>query len=84
MSEAVMEPQTTKGIPSPQELGFDPAYGARPLRRYISHDIETRLGRALLSGAVPEGSTVRIDARDGDLVVEPVRAPADADVGATR
>jgi ATP-dependent Clp protease ATP-binding subunit ClpB len=61
------------------ERGYDPLYGARPLRRYISHDIETRLGRALLSGAVPEGSTVRIDVRDGDLVVDVVQAPAESD-----
>ncbi|MET1016862.1 MAG: hypothetical protein ABWX76_08595, partial [Leifsonia flava] len=57
--------------------------GARPLRRYISHDIETRLGRALLSGAVVEGSTVRIDMRDGDIVVDVGEAPvvkSDSDV----
>jgi ATP-dependent Clp protease ATP-binding subunit ClpB len=61
------------------ERGYDPLYGARPLRRYISHDIETRLGRALLSGAVAEGSTVRIDARNGDLVVDVVQAAAEPD-----
>ncbi len=64
------------------ERGYDPLYGARPLRRYISHDIETRLGRALLSGAAPEGSIVRIDVRDGDLVVDVLQAPADADADA--
>jgi ATP-dependent Clp protease ATP-binding subunit ClpB len=64
------------------ERGYDPLYGARPLRRYISHDIETRLGRALLSGAVLDGSTVRIDVRDGDLVVDVVQAPAESDADA--
>jgi ATP-dependent Clp protease ATP-binding subunit ClpB len=64
------------------ERGYDPLYGARPLRRYISHDIETRLGRALLSGAVIEGSTVRIDVRDDDLVVDVVHVPAEADADA--
>jgi ATP-dependent Clp protease ATP-binding subunit ClpB len=62
------------------ERGYDPLFGARPLRRYISHDIETRLGRALLSGAVLEGSTVRIDVRDGDLVVDVVHVPAESEV----
>jgi ATP-dependent Clp protease ATP-binding subunit ClpB len=62
------------------ERGYDPLYGARPLRRYISHDIETRLGRALLSGSVGEGSTVRIDVRDGDLVVDLARAAADTEI----
>jgi ATP-dependent Clp protease ATP-binding subunit ClpB len=64
------------------ERGYDPHYGARPLRRYISHDIETRLGRALLSGAVIEGSTVRIDVRDDDLVVDVVHVPAEMDADA--
>jgi ATP-dependent Clp protease ATP-binding subunit ClpB len=64
------------------ERGYDPLFGARPLRRYISHDIETRLGRALLSGEVMEGSTVRIDVRDGDLAVDVVGAPAKSDVDA--
>jgi ATP-dependent Clp protease ATP-binding subunit ClpB len=51
------------------QRGFDPIYGARPLRRYISHEVETRIGRALLSGAVLEGATIRVDAADGELVV---------------
>jgi ATP-dependent Clp protease ATP-binding subunit ClpB len=51
------------------ERGFDPVYGARPLRRYISHDVETRIGRALLRGEVTEGSAVRLDAHDGELAV---------------
>jgi ATP-dependent Clp protease ATP-binding subunit ClpB len=51
------------------QRGFDPIYGARPLRRYISHEVETRIGRALLSGDVMEGATIRVDAADGELVV---------------
>ncbi len=58
------------------ERGYDPVYGARPLRRYISHEIETRLGRALLGGQVTDGSTVRLDVADGDLVFDV--QPADA------
>ncbi|MET9556772.1 ATP-dependent chaperone ClpB [Streptomyces sp. NPDC006645] len=49
--------------------GFDPVYGARPLRRYISHEVETLVGRALIRGDVDEGATIRIDARNGELVV---------------
>jgi ATP-dependent Clp protease ATP-binding subunit ClpB len=49
--------------------GFDPVYGARPLRRYISHEVETRIGRALLGGDVRDGATVRVDAQGGELVV---------------
>ncbi|KJK59304.1 AAA family ATPase, partial [Saccharothrix sp. ST-888] len=49
--------------------GYDPVYGARPLRRFISHEVETKIGRALLGGDVREGATVVIDARDGELAV---------------
>jgi ATP-dependent Clp protease ATP-binding subunit ClpB len=51
------------------ERGFDPVYGARPLRRYISHEVETRIGRALLAGDIREGGTVRVDAHDNELAV---------------
>ena len=49
--------------------GFDPVYGARPLRRFISHEVETRIGRALLGGDVRDGATVRVDAKGDELVV---------------
>jgi ATP-dependent Clp protease ATP-binding subunit ClpB len=49
--------------------GFDPVYGARPLRRFIAREVETRIGRALLSGDLDEGGTIRVDAADGQLVV---------------
>ncbi|MET7845615.1 AAA family ATPase, partial [Streptomyces sp. NPDC005356] len=49
--------------------GYDPVYGARPLRRYISHEVETLVGRALLRGDVQDGATVRVDAREGELEV---------------
>jgi ATP-dependent Clp protease ATP-binding subunit ClpB len=51
------------------ERGFDPVYGARPLRRFIARELETRIGRALLGGTVPDGSTVTVDLRDGQLEV---------------
>ncbi|MFF8874895.1 ATP-dependent chaperone ClpB [Streptomyces massasporeus] len=49
--------------------GYDPVYGARPLRRFISHEVETLVGRALLRGDVQDGATVRVDAQAGELVV---------------
>jgi ATP-dependent Clp protease ATP-binding subunit ClpB len=51
------------------ERGFDPVYGARPLRRYIAHEVETRIARALIGGEVREGRVVRVDAHGGELVV---------------
>jgi ATP-dependent Clp protease ATP-binding subunit ClpB len=53
------------------EQGFDPAYGARPLRRFISREVETRVARALLRGDLPEDSTIVVDVVDGELAVVP-------------
>jgi len=47
------------------ELGWDPAYGARPLKRTVVRELETPLARLLLQGAVPEGGTVQVDVLDG-------------------
>ncbi len=51
------------------EHGYDPVYGARPLRRYLAHELETRIGRALLSGELHDGAVIRVDVRDGELDV---------------
>jgi ATP-dependent Clp protease ATP-binding subunit ClpB len=51
------------------EQGYDPVYGARPLRRYIQREVETRIARALLAGDIHDGATIRLDVRDGELVV---------------
>jgi ATP-dependent Clp protease ATP-binding subunit ClpB len=58
------------------EQGFDPVYGARPLRRFISHELETRIGRALIGGEVEDGAVIVIDVSEGELVVE-FRNPQD-------
>jgi ATP-dependent Clp protease ATP-binding subunit ClpC len=50
--------------------GFDPAYGARPLRRAIQKYIEDRLSEELLMGSITKGDKLLIDAKDGSLVVE--------------
>ena len=49
--------------------GFDPMYGARPLRRAIQNMIEDRLSEEMLSGKVKEGDTVMVDAKDGEIVL---------------
>ncbi|GAB3399791.1 ATP-dependent chaperone ClpB [Schumannella luteola] len=43
------------------EQGFDPIYGARPLRRLMQHEIDDKLARALLSGQIGDGDTVKVD-----------------------
>jgi ATP-dependent Clp protease ATP-binding subunit ClpB len=47
---------------------YDPVYGARPLRRYIAHEVETRLGRAMLAGDLTDGQLVVLDAADDELL----------------
>ncbi|WP_454175069.1 ATP-dependent chaperone ClpB [Gordonia sputi] len=51
------------------EHGFDPVYGARPLRRYIAHEVETKIGRALLRGEIEPGGTISVTVDDGELSV---------------
>ncbi|MEK6342530.1 MULTISPECIES: AAA family ATPase [Curtobacterium] len=55
------------------ERGYDPVYGARPLRRLMQRQIDDRLARAILAGDVRDGDTVRVDVADGgdELTVEP-------------
>jgi ATP-dependent Clp protease ATP-binding subunit ClpB len=49
--------------------GFDPVYGARPLKRFIQREVETRIGRALLSGEIDDGETILIEAEGEELLV---------------
>ena len=51
------------------QRGFDPIYGARPLRRFIAREVETRIGRALLAGDVREGAVIQIELAEGELAV---------------
>jgi ATP-dependent Clp protease ATP-binding subunit ClpB len=57
------------------EQGFDPVYGARPLRRFISREVETRIGRALLAGDVREGAVIRVGLDDSGLTADYLNAP---------
>jgi ATP-dependent Clp protease ATP-binding subunit ClpB len=52
------------------ERGWDPVYGARPLKRAIQRSVQDPLAMMLLSGKFGEGDTVEVDARDGELVFE--------------
>jgi ATP-dependent Clp protease ATP-binding subunit ClpB len=49
--------------------GFDPVYGARPLRRFIAREVETRIGRALLAGDARDGAVITVDLVDRELMV---------------
>ena len=54
------------------DRGYDPLYGARPLRRYLQSSVETLIARTILSGDLAAGSILVIDVRDGELVCEAV------------
>jgi len=56
--------------------GFDPVYGARPLKRFLQRQVESKVGRAIIAGDIGDGSTVRIDVRDGELAVDVNATPA--------
>ena len=59
-------------------MGYDPAYGARPLKRVIQRNVQDPLAERLLAGTVKDGEVVRVTARDGALVIngEAVRVAA--------
>ncbi len=60
--------------------GYDPAYGARPLKRVIQRHVQDPLAEQILAGRIKDGETVRLSVRDGELVLngEPVKAKAAA------
>ena len=49
---------------------YDPQFGARPLRRYVQHTVETMLAKRLLAGQILPGSTVTVDAENGELILK--------------
>ncbi|OJE49665.1 ATP-dependent chaperone ClpB [Bacillus proteolyticus] len=51
------------------EAGFDPMYGARPLKRYVQRQVETKLARELIAGTITDNSHVVVDVENNQLVV---------------
>jgi ATP-dependent Clp protease ATP-binding subunit ClpB len=58
--------------------GYDPAYGARPLKRVIQKNVQDPLAEQILAGGVKDGDTVRVSVRDGSITINdwPVKAAA--------
>ena len=52
------------------QAAYDPIYGARPLRRYLQHTVETLIGRKIIADEVESGAKLTVDVRDGELVVD--------------
>jgi ATP-dependent Clp protease ATP-binding subunit ClpB len=85
--QRVIERVSERGVqleiaPAARELlgnmGYDPTYGARPLRRVIQKQLIDKLALALLQGEFREGDTVEVNAADGELVFEKAHATAPA------
>jgi ATP-dependent Clp protease ATP-binding subunit ClpB len=64
------------------DMGYDPVYGARPLRRVIQKQLTDRLSLALLRGDIRTGDSVEVDVVDGELVLASASASASAGAGA--
>ena len=52
------------------DAAYDPEFGARPLRRYLQHTVETILSRKLLRGDILPGQTVNVDEENGELIIQ--------------
>lgn len=59
---------TNKALDYIVDEAYDPAYGARPLKRFVQKDIETNLSKMILGGEVPENSVVKVDSDGKDLI----------------
>ena len=57
------------------EVGFDPALGARPLRRAVQHEVEDRLSEKILHGELNAGDHVHVDFVDNEFVITTTRQP---------
>ncbi|MEX2108964.1 MAG: ATP-dependent chaperone ClpB [Solirubrobacterales bacterium] len=63
-------------------LGYDPTYGARPLKRVIQKQLVDKLALKILEGEFDEGDVVRVDAADGELVFEKAKSKAEPEPAA--
>lgn len=52
------------------EKGYDPTYGARPLKRFLQKQVETKLAHALVAGEIPESSEVSFSVKDEQLIMK--------------
>jgi len=64
------------------ERGYEPEFGARPLRRVIQREIDDRIADLFVTGALGDGEAVRADAADGEFVASVPRATVSLDQAA--
>ena len=61
---------TDKAVTHIATSAYDPVFGARPLKRYLQRDLETKIGRALIAGDITEGSKVQVDLKGDVLAIQ--------------
>merc|ERR1712107_119650 len=61
---------TPAALDTMADVGFDPVYGARPLKRAIQRELETAVAKGILRGDFTDGDEITIDAPDGSIVIE--------------
>ncbi|HMZ98519.1 MAG TPA: ATP-dependent chaperone ClpB [Nitrospira sp.] len=66
---------TPEALQSLGRRGYDPVYGARPLKRLIQQEIETPMARQLIKGELRDGDTAVVDLKDGQICIVPTVAP---------
>ncbi|MBQ9486939.1 MAG: AAA family ATPase, partial [Selenomonadaceae bacterium] len=69
---------TQNAVDALADKGFDPSFGARPLRRFLTHTVETELSKKIIAGEVKDGDTVEIDFADKKFVFN-VKTPVNLD-----
>jgi ATP-dependent Clp protease ATP-binding subunit ClpC len=75
-SKGVTLEMTVEALDWIGEKGWDPVFGARPLRRVIQNELEDRLSEALLEERFAEGDTVKVDVQNGEIVLTNMSEPA--------
>lgn len=68
-------PVSPEAVAALARQGFDPTFGARPLRRVIQRRVENEVSRGILEGRFAAGDTIAVDARDGNFVLNRATAP---------
>ena len=70
METSYLKKSRSKSVIVPRLRGYDPVYGARPLKRLLQKEVETGLSRQMLAGDISDGDNVIADYLDGKLVFE--------------
>lgn len=61
------------------EEAYDPAFGARPIKRYLTNEIETKIAKMIIANTIKKGQTIEVDVKDEQLVFNTIDAPVDSE-----